>query len=159
MRFQPKAKLTLAQHAAGLRKLYPNALIETNGGTLTWRDRIRPMALARTYLLELQYKISERPKIRVLEPNLIELSEGRRIEHLYSQEDQELCVYYPDGVEWNSGKALANTVVLWAHEWLIHFEAWLFTGHWDGGGTHPTPRKKPTKNTETGTRNVARRLL
>ena len=147
-----KPKLTLAQHAAVLRAMYPNSKTSINKGLLTWSATIQPMALARLYRVELQYRLSEHPKIRVLEPNLRELSGGRRIEHLYSQEDQELCVYYPDGREWHAGKSLANTVVLWAHEWLVHFEAWLFTGHWDGGGTHPIlpdPKPKPEIATST----------
>jgi hypothetical protein len=98
------------------------------------------MAVSQNYLLELQYKIKKRPSIRVLEPDLHVLAAGRRIEHLYSQEKQELCVYYPDGIEWNGTKPLARTVVLWAHEWLVHFEAWVFTGQWDGGGVHPKPK-------------------
>ena len=147
-----KPKLTLAQHAAVLRAMYPNSKTSINKGLLTWSATIQPMALARLYRVELQYRLSEHPKIRVLEPNLRELSGGRRIEHLYSQEDQELCVYYPDGREWHAGKSLANTVVLWAHEWLVHFEAWLFTGHWDGGGTHPIlPEPKPKPETATST--------
>ena len=128
--------------------MYPNAQISISGGLLTWRDSIQPMSRARTDLLELRYRLREQPSIRVLDPDLRELSGGRRIEHLYSQEDQELCLYYPDGSEWNAGKSLSNTIVLWAHEWLVHFEAWLFTGEWDGGGTHPGTQKRKT---ETGT--------
>jgi hypothetical protein len=142
MKYPKKPELTLAQHAAGLRAMYPHAEIRTVSGVLTWRDTIQPMALAWRYVVELKYRLGEEPTIRILEPNLRELAGGRLIEHLYSQEEQVLCVYYPDGREWNAGKSLANTVVLWAHEWIVHFEAWLFTGVWDGGGTHPEPRNR-----------------
>jgi hypothetical protein len=145
-----KRELTLAQHAAVLRAMYPNSKTNINRALLTWHGTIQPIALARRYPVELQYRLGERPKIRVLEPNLRELAGGRRIVHLYSQEKQELCVYYPDGREWHAGKSLGNTIVLWAHEWLVHFEAWLFTGHWDGGGTHPVLRE-PKPETVTST--------
>jgi len=145
VRYPKQAKLTLAQHAAGLRTMYPNAVVSTKKGILTWRDTIQPMALARRYLVELTYQLGRKPIIRVVEPNLRDLAGGRHIEHLYSQEKQELCVYYPDGREWNAQKSLANTVVLWAHEWLIHFESWLFTCVWDGGGTHPETRNRKQK--------------
>jgi hypothetical protein len=29
---------------------------------------------------------------------------------------------------------LATTVLLWAAEWLMHYELWLVTGQWHGGG-------------------------
>ena len=71
-----KPKLTLAQHAAVLRAMYPNSKTTINKGLLTWRATIQPMALARLYRVELQYRLGEHPKIRVLEPNLRELSGG-----------------------------------------------------------------------------------
>ena len=32
---------------------------------------------------------------------------------------------------------LADTIVPWAAEWLMHYELWLVTGEWTGGGDHP----------------------
>jgi hypothetical protein len=29
--------------------------------------------------------------------------------------------------------------VPWTCEWLFHFESWLFTGEWEGGGTTHEP--------------------
>lgn len=34
--------------------------------------------------------------------------------------------------------ALAHTIVPWACDWLMHYEFWLATGTWAGGGVHPT---------------------
>ena len=31
---------------------------------------------------------------------------------------------------------LAETILPWASEWLAHYEGWLYTGEWKGGGVH-----------------------
>ena len=33
---------------------------------------------------------------------------------------------------------IADTIVPWACEWLLHYEIWLATGEWHGGGEHPS---------------------
>lgn len=32
---------------------------------------------------------------------------------------------------------LADTIVVWASEWLFFYESWLLTGDWLGGGHEP----------------------
>lgn len=32
---------------------------------------------------------------------------------------------------------LAKTILPWTAEWLLHYEVWLVTGEWVGGGVHP----------------------
>lgn len=40
---------------------------------------------------------------------------------------------------------LSTTVVPWTAEWLIHYEVWLATGQWTGGGHAPTaPHPRPS---------------
>jgi hypothetical protein len=47
----------------------------------------------------------------------------------------DLCLYYD---EFDGGQHLiADTVVPWISEWLFHYELWLSTGSWHGGGVHP----------------------
>jgi hypothetical protein len=31
--------------------------------------------------------------------------------------------------------SIADTIVPWTAEWLVHYEIWLVTGEWYGGGT------------------------
>jgi hypothetical protein len=45
---------------------------------------------------------------------------------------------------------MAETIVPWACEWLLHFEEWLFSGEWDGGSLHLTPVKSPSVPIESG---------
>lgn len=40
---------------------------------------------------------------------------------------------------------IADTIVPWASEWLLHYEYWLSTGTWHGGGHEPVS-KKPTSS-------------
>ena len=46
----------------------------------------------------------------------------------------ELCLFYPG--EWQHDRFLAVTIVPWTAEWLLHYEIWLATGEWTGGGRH-----------------------
>jgi hypothetical protein len=31
---------------------------------------------------------------------------------------------------------LAKTIIPWIYDWLFHYEIWLATGDWTGGGIH-----------------------
>lgn len=77
------------------------------------------------------------PKVYVTSPNLLELANGRKIPHLYSQKKQKLCLFLPQVREWHSAKILSRTVVPWIYLWLFYFEEWLFSDEWKGGGIHP----------------------
>ncbi|MHA3771628.1 hypothetical protein ACXR0O_08835 [Verrucomicrobiota bacterium sgz303538] len=137
LRYQPLKALSLAQQAAGLKAAFPSAHVTIERGVLKWRDWLQPMAFSMRYWVEITYQLRERPKTRVLEPDFSTLVNGGTVPHLYSQTEQELCLFYPDGREWNASKSLDRTIVAWASEWIVHFESWLFTGEWDGGGVHP----------------------
>ena len=39
--------------------------------------------------------------------------------------------------------SIADTIVPWTAEWLVHYEIWLVTGEWYGGGDWP-PRRAGT---------------
>lgn len=132
--------LTPAQQGFGLRALFPGADLAVRRGALRWAGWLQPSPLGRRYRVRLDYRVWTPPRTRVLSPDLRELAGGRRIEHLYSQEEQELCLYLPGSGEWTPAMSLARTIVPWACEWLLHFEAWLLTGTWEGGGVHPPPR-------------------
>ena len=104
---------------------------------LKWRWSVRPTALSREYSLRLSYKLGRAPEVFVLHPNLRALSEGRELPHVYSQEEQRLCLYLPRGGEWSPEMRLTDTFLPWASLWLYYFEMWLLTGEWKGGGVHP----------------------
>ena len=78
------------------------------------------------------YYLGGQPQIKVEQPNLT-LFEGQdEIPHMYGQE--HLCLFYPKNREWTPHKLLSRTVVPWISDWLGHYEYWLATGIWEGGG-------------------------
>jgi hypothetical protein len=128
-------RLSIAQQAGALRSYFPDSRITTTGGTtLTWVSNITPKPLSDTYLLRLHYVLGHRPHIFVVEPKLLFAPEYTALKHVWSTEKQELCVYYPKWHEWHPGLFLVKTMVPWASEWLNHYEIWVGTGVWYGGG-------------------------
>jgi hypothetical protein len=88
------------------------------------------------------YSLQGYPKVFLVEPAMQRLN-GKLPDHIYA--DGSLCLYLPGTGEWNQTKYLADTIVPWACEWLFHYEIWLATGIWRGGGVHPT-RRKPARS-------------
>lgn len=104
--------------------------ITADRSSLTWVGFLTPSSVSDIYLVKLTYKLHGPPKVFVLAPPL-DKSKGK-IPHLYN--DNSLCLYYPKANCWNSSKYLADTILLWTTEWLFHYEIWLSTGVWNGGG-------------------------
>jgi hypothetical protein len=105
-------------------------------GELTWDFDVRPSPLSRAYRLRIRQRKNTYPDVFVLSPNLRDLTEGRRLPHVYSQRPVELCLHFPKYDEWTFDKSIAETIVPWAYLWLFYFEHWLATDEWQGGGKH-----------------------
>jgi hypothetical protein len=75
-----------------------------------------------------------KPEVRLVHPRL-QTRDGERCPHLYP--GGVLCLYLPGAFEWTREMQLVGTVVPWISEWLAHYEVWLATGVWTGGGVHP----------------------
>ena len=105
---------------------------------LTWEYRVRPTALSREYLVELEYERGGVPKVRVLSPDLVELAGGRDLPHVY-HDPLRLCLYLPGSDEWEGHMRIDRTFVPWTATWLFYFEQWLESDDWRGGGTYPRP--------------------
>jgi hypothetical protein len=70
-------------------------------------------------------------------PDLVELSGGRRLPHVYAQKPPRLCLYFPSSGEWAAEMRIDQTIVPWTILWLFYFEEWLDSNEWKGGGVHP----------------------
>ncbi len=105
---------------------------------LEWRYQTRPTPLSREYTVLLRYRLGRRPSIIVEDPDLPLLAEGRRLPHTYQDAPPHLCLYLPSAGEWTPQKILAETILPWADLWLFHFEEWLWSNEWKGGGEHPS---------------------
>lgn len=133
--------LTAAQQFINLRA---NPVCRGTGtlraGRLVWRYDAQPTPLSRIYTLEVVYQQGERPDVFVVEPDLTDLSGGRKLPHVYQQKPTELCLYRPRKREWSTSMRIDQTIVPWAALWLFYFEEWLISGNWKGGGEHPKER-------------------
>lgn len=119
-----------------LRSYFPESKIKRRGEKeLVWSYILKPRAISREYGVTLHYTIDDGAKVYVTNPTPLELAQGKTsLPHVYSTSKQELCLYYPLWREWHPGKLYVHTLIPWASEWLYHYEFWVGTGVWHGGG-------------------------
>jgi hypothetical protein len=131
--------IPIAIQALNIKKMFPGTkVMNQRDQSLTWTHTLTPSPLGDHYDIKLVYQITDRPRIYVTNPNPLAFAKDEtKLPHCYEQKKQHLCLYYPDGTEWNKSMLLATTVIPWAYEWLYHYEIWLGTGEWTGGGVHP----------------------
>ena len=120
-----------AQQLLALENLPLSRSTKLKRGALRWEGELQPTPLSERYLVEITASEGKRPTVLVLAPAL-RAPEDHRLPHTFAGE--RLCLCYP--WQWNRGLAIARTIVPWTSEWLLHYEIWLATGHWHGGG-HP----------------------
>jgi hypothetical protein len=113
-----------------LRKNFPEAHCLVTPSTLKWEGITGVREASMRYHLRLDHKIGERPRVRVLAPNLIEIADGKSVPHLFSQAEQTLCLHWRGS--WQQHQILAETIVPWSVLWTEYFEWWLVTGRWAG---------------------------
>lgn len=135
--------ISIAIQALNIKKMFPDTkVINQRDQLLTWTHSLTPSPLGDNYDIKLVYQITDKPKIYVTKPKPLALAiDETKLPHCYDQKLQYLCLYYPDGTEWNKSMLIATTIIPWAYEWLYHYEIWLGTGEWTGGGVHPVKNK------------------
>lgn len=124
-------------HRLRIEKLYSTCAIRAKDRNLEWTGHLQPSPLSIRYKVRIAYRLGKRPVVTIIEPCLERL-EGERLPHVY--EKDELCLYYPG--EWSGKSHIADTIIPWISEWLLHYEIWLATGGWQGGGEHPSTSDK-----------------
>jgi hypothetical protein len=82
------------------------------------------------YLVRIRQRHGQQPQVTVIEPHLELHSNATSLPHVYPGD--ELCLFYPG--QWRPDTLLSTSIVPWTAEWLMHYELWLVTGHWTGGG-------------------------
>jgi|GEM_PF-164835 len=123
-------------------KMYPSWQVQTNKGILVAKGIIKPDVWSHEYLVKISFSRNGLiPKVKLLNPE-IQKREGKYPPHLYS--DKSLCLYYPKFKEWLPIMPIARTIIPWTMFWLFHYEHWLMTGDWLGGGTIDNKRFKVT---------------
>jgi len=142
--------MSMAQQVLRMRQVFPQFDVRFNCSWHTvWEGSVRP--LSKTYLLKVSYTMRNRigdmdlkpwfPQVWLVEPRL----ETRRaapadpIPHLWPSPTQDptrssLCLFDPAQDEWSRDRAIADTTIPWAIDWLFSYEGWHATGEWQGGG-------------------------
>lgn len=126
----PVRAVNLELQQLTLRTTLTGAVSRVRRGRLTCTFRLQPSAASGTYTLRLEYRHRRRPRVWVIDPQLTLHPGATRVPHVFGEGD--LCLWYPG--EWTDDMLLAHTVVPWAADWLFHYEIWLATGTWTGGG-------------------------
>ncbi|RAO15035.1 hypothetical protein [Micromonospora noduli] len=129
----PTRAVNLRRQLTAITALLPDAVGAVHRGELTCAIRLQPSPASQIYTLRLTHRHGRRPEVMVTDPPLARHPRAAALPHVYAGD--ELCLYYPG--QWEQDMFLAATVVPWAAEWLMHYEIWLVTGRWTGGGhTH-----------------------
>jgi hypothetical protein len=132
----PPRAVNLGLQMARIKAVLPEAEVTVRRGELVCIAFLQPNAMCRRYTARIVYRHRHRPRVTIIDPPL-ELAPGAEaLPHVY--EDGELCLYLPG--EWQESRLLADTILPWTSEWLLHYEWWLVTGHWSGSGhDYPVP--------------------
>lgn len=138
--------LNMAMQAGKIKSIFPACSLSYNQNELTWKHTITPSPLSAQYEIKISYIRGENPNVYVVNPKL-ELYPGEvKLPHVYNTSKQWLCIYYRKASEWRSDMYIADTVIPWTSEWLLHYECWLATGIWHGGGIHHESEEKKQAN-------------
>lgn len=132
---------SISMYAQGgmLRHYFPDSTLEIVrlGRGLIWEGKLQPTELSMTYDIRIEYYAGKDPDVYVINPKPLTLApNATKLPHIYNQEKQHLCIYHRRINEWNGGKMIAKTIIPWTSEWLLHYEIWVVTGTWHGGGIH-----------------------
>ena len=98
---------------------------------MIWTATLQPTVLSREYTVQISYKPSSFPQVKVL--SQLPTRPGEPLPHVYRE--GALCLHKVD--EWSPDMLIADTIVPWTCEWLIQYEIWLAIGEWHGGGEDP----------------------
>ena len=120
---------TVSQQALSLRRLPATTSLSLRCGRLRWRGELQPTALSMRYTVGIDYAPPTHPNVRVISPKL-RRPDDKRLPHVFR--DGSLCLCYD--WQWRASESIATTIVPWASEWLLHYELWLVTHTWHGGG-------------------------
>lgn len=132
---------TISEQVCAMKVRYPQFCTDfTSHSGMKVTGLIQPTSRSIEYLFTLKYNLAEKPKIKIVYPELKKNEKGEEAEHLY--EFGYLCLYQPKYKEFTKTDLLADTIIPWTSLWLYHYEVWHITGKWLGGGEHPKRKIK-----------------
>lgn len=135
----PPRAVNPARQLIAIRSRLPTAAGTVTSSGLDCVMPIQPSPASQTYTVRVQYRHGHCPRVTVIAPQLALHPTAQAPPHVYPGE--ELCLYYPG--QWRHDMLLATTILPWTAEWLMHYELWLITGRWTGGGHTPEEHTLP----------------
>jgi hypothetical protein len=122
-------------HLKKIKKLFPNlTIVKEKGTSFIVIIKIQPSPLSKSYDVKISYDKRLGVKVYVINDKLQLAKNRTKLPHVYSHEEQRLCLYSPSKNEWTREKLISSTIIPWAAEWLQYYELWLANGKWLGGG-------------------------
>ena len=129
--------LPISFQKIALDTLYPDSkcTIDKRKNRLDWQGKIRPTYISRRYNIRIVCDFRKPIKVLLYGHNIKGLERDdfpHHYEKNIEKKEVSLCLYYRN--EFNYTKLIAVTIIPWIKEWLLHYELWLATGVWNGGG-------------------------
>ena len=90
IKFPRQPPLSAVAQYVALQNRAPFGVTRPSHNGVNWRGTMCPSEFGRNYSVELDYLIGATPTVWLREPNLRELSGGRRLPHVYAQPAQRL---------------------------------------------------------------------
>lgn len=120
--------LAVAEQLRALQRASPpGTLLVTRAGA-RWTTLLQPSPFSRVYTTRFVLRPRFIPRV-IIEAPALEPRHGP-VPHRFG--DGSLCLFYGD--ECSAARSPAETILPWTLEWLFHYEVWLATGRWEGGG-------------------------
>src|SRR5687768_884043 len=101
--------LNNAVHAGLLKKLYPQGKVISVSPRLLWECVLQPTPLSCSYTIRVCYQPGKSPTVNVIRTTL-DRGECKTLPHVYSSDEQDLCLHYPPERKWTAGKNIADTI-------------------------------------------------
>jgi len=83
--------------------------------------------MSETYSVQIDYAFPSRPRVWVVRPKLFDT---QKVPHTFG--DGSVCLHLHS--DWTPRMFVAETTIPWLSLWLFHYEVWLATEVWHGGG-------------------------
>ncbi len=113
------------REVALMRQYFPSFKCRLKRETVIWHGPLQPTESSTCYRIRITYARGSYPKVRIIQP-------GIRPDAPHRYSDRSLCLFYPEEETDLLRQGIAKTIVPWAAEWLLYYEAWLVTGVWYG---------------------------
>lgn len=128
--FFRSAALTYGQQIGRMSRMYPQFRHKMAKTAVAWVGELQPSPISENYTTRIEYSLPRRPKILVLHPLLYSPRSNESVPHTFA--DGSLCLHRQE--DWTGMMFIAETIIPWLSLWLYHYEYWLATGEWLGGG-------------------------